>query len=114
MSNKNKLWRVVEENVARVLGLKRVAFSGGVWPNKEDVEDDHDFVCQVKATESKSLSIRKDVINSLVRRGLIQHKVPLFIFHLEQVEFVTGRTWVALPIDEFEKIKEGLKNENQI
>jgi len=112
MSNKNAVWRIVEQQVADALGFKRVAFSGGVWPNKEDAEDDFDFICQMKATEGKGLTIKVDDVNTLMRRSLTQHKKPLFVFHLENAEFSSGKTWVAMPIDEFTKIKEEYYNED--
>jgi hypothetical protein len=115
MSNKNAVWRIVEQQVADALGFKRIAFSGGIWPNKEDAED-LDFICQMKATEGKGITIKIDDIDALMRRALVQHKCPVFVFHLERGEFSSGKTWVAVPLDEFKELKqtkgEELNNEN--
>ena len=111
MSNKTKTWRKVEQNIADTLDMKRIAFSGGIWPNKEDAED-LDFIVQAKTTDGKSVSIKAPDINALVRRSLIQHKVPLFVFHIDAVEFDSGKTWVAIPLDEFQKIKEAYYDES--
>jgi len=104
MSNKNKVWRIVEQQVAEALGFKRIAFSGGIWPNKEDAEDIN-YICQMKATEGKGLTIKIDDINTLKRRSLTQHKKALFIFHLENAEFSSGKTWVAMPLEDFIDLK---------
>ena len=113
MSTKNKLWRKVEDSVAKALGFRRIGFSGGMWPNKEDIEDDFDFICQAKATSGKAVSIRRDDVDALVRRSIIQEKTPLFVFHLDGAKY-DCETWVALPIQEFQKIKENYYNERGI
>lgn len=113
MSNKRKTWRKIEQAVADVLNMKRVSFSGGIWPNKEDAED-LDFICQMKATDGKGVTIKAPDVNALIRRSLIQHKIPLFVFHINSVEFDSGKTWVAIPLDEFQKIKEAYYDEGEI
>lgn len=100
MSNKNKLWYQIESKVAKILGMKRVAFSGGIWPNKEDVEST-DYIVQCKSTEGKSISLKTTDFDQLIRTSLIQHKSPLFVFHIDSIKYETYRTWVAVPIDEF-------------
>jgi len=85
MSIKNKLWFKLEEIVAEKLGLKRIGFSGGRWPSKEDVEDEN-IICQCKATEKKQITIKADDLKKLYERSLIQHKVPLFVFHIESID----------------------------
>lgn len=100
-----KLWQKVEDKVCDILGLRKIKFSGGMWPNKEDGEDDYNLIMQAKAS-NKQVSIHKDAVNDLVKRSLIQNKYPIFAFHIEDVDYDYGQTWVAIPIDEFEKIKE--------
>jgi hypothetical protein len=100
MSNKNKLWFKIENLIAEKLGLKRIGFSGGKWPNKEDVENDN-IICQVKTTEGISISIHSTAINDLFERALIQHKVPLFAFHIDKVKYDSAKTWIAMPLEAF-------------
>ena len=100
MSNKNKLWYKLENNIAKILGLKRISFSGGIWPNKEDAES-IDYIVQCKATEGKGITIKAEVINQLVQRSLIQHKIPIIIFHIDSVKYDSGKTWVCMPINNF-------------
>ena len=110
MSIKNELWYKVENLVAQKLGLKRIAFSGGQWPLKEDAED-IDIICQVKATEKKQITIKGIDLKDLYKRSLIQHKVPLFVFYIGGIEYDKGKVWVAMPLEDFEDlgIKELIK-----
>jgi len=112
MSNKNAVWRIVEQQVADALGFKRIAFSGGIWPNKEDAED-LDFICQMKATEGRGITVKIDDIDQITKRGLIQHKKPLFVFHMENAKYDLGKTWVAMPLQDFKQIKEEYYNEQR-
>ena len=102
MSKKTKLWFKIEKMVAEKLGLRRIGFSGGRWPNKEDAEDTN-IICQVKATKGKQITIKGTDLKSLYTRSFIQHKIPLFVFHIESIEFDEVKTWVAIPINEFKK-----------
>lgn len=108
MSIKNKLWYKVEKLVAEKLGLRRIGFSGGIWPNKEDGED-IDIICQCKATKGKQITIKAVDLKNLYKRSLIQHKVPLFVFHIDAIEYEEAKTWVAMPIDSFDDL--GIKEQ---
>jgi len=100
MSIKNKLWYKLEKLVAQKLGLKRIGFSGGQWPMKEDCEDIN-IICQCKATAGKQIIIKSVVLKDLYERSLIQHKIPLFVFHIDSMEYNRVKTWVCIPIDDF-------------
>ena len=91
MSVKNKLWYKIENLVAQKLGFKRVSFSGGIWPNKEDCEN-VEYILQCKATEGKNISLKSEVINQLAKRALIQHKKPLIVLHIDTVKYDTAKT----------------------
>jgi len=99
MSIKNKLWYKLEKLVVEKLRLKRIGFSGGIWPNKEDGEN-IDIICQCKATENKSISIKQQDLEQLIKRALIQHKIPIFVFHLDKIKYDSYRTWVSVPLNE--------------
>lgn len=100
MSIKNKLWYKLEKLVAEKLGLKRIGFSGGQWPLKEDNED-IDFICQCKDTENKSISIKVQDLEQLIKRAIIQHKIPIFAFGLEKIKYEDYKVWVAMSLDDF-------------
>ena len=102
MSIKNKLWFKIEKMVAEKLGLRRIGFSGGIWPNKEDAEDIN-IICQCKATEGKQITIKGISLKDLYERSLIQHKIPLFVFHIDSMKYDEAKTWIAMPINEFKK-----------
>lgn len=101
-------WKKEEEEIAKALGLRRVKFSGGKWPDKEDGEDDFDYIAQVKGTYGKGISIKVDDINSISKRAIIQNKTPLFIVFFDKSNYELGRYWVALPLDSFKALKEGV------
>ena len=104
MSVKTKLWYKIENIVAQKLGLKRIAFSGGQWPLKEDAEDT-DIICQVKSTKGKQITIRGTDLKDLYKRSLIQHKLPVFAFHLDQIKYENARTWICIPLAEADRIR---------
>ena len=104
MSVKTKLWYKIENIVAQKLGLKRIAFSGGQWPLKEDAED-IDIICQVKATEKKQIIIKGTDLKDLYKRSLIQHKLPVFAFHVDQIKYEDARTWICIPLAEADRLK---------
>ena len=104
MSIKNELWYKIENLVAQKLGLKRIAFSGGQWPLKEDAEDIN-IICQVKATEKKQIIIKGIDLKDLYKRSLIQHKLPVFAFHVDQIKYENARTWICIPLAEADRLR---------
>ena len=97
--------------VAEKLGLRRIGFSGGRWPNKEDAEDTN-IICKVKATKGKQITIKGTDLKSLYTRSFIQHKIPLFVFHIESMEFDEAKTWICITIEDFiENYKKLFKEE---
>ena len=104
MSVKTKLWYKIENIVAQKLGLKRIAFSGGQWPLKEDAEDT-DIICQVKSTKGKQITIRGTDLKDLYKRSLIQHKLPVFAFHVDQIKYENARTWICIPLAEADRLR---------
>ena len=86
--------------VAEKLGLKRIGFSGGRWPMKEDAESAN-IICQCKATAGKQITIKGVALRDLYERSIIQHKVPLFVFHIEDVGYDEAKTWIAIPLENF-------------
>ena len=97
MTLKNKLWYKLELKIAKLFNGKRIAGSGSLWPNKEDAETD-DLIIQCKATENKSISIKQQDLEQLVKRAIIQHKIPLFVFHLEKIKYENYKIWVSIPL----------------
>ena len=68
-----------EKLVARLLGLKPVAFSGSRWQaGKEDGECTH-FLMQHKSTSAKSISVNAQDVDTLLSNALVVHKHPLFV-----------------------------------
>jgi len=104
MSVKTKLWYKIEKMVSGKLDLKRIAFSGGVWPNKEDAED-IDIICQCKATEKKQITIKGTDLKDLYKRSLIQHKLPVFAFHVDNIKYENARTWICIPLVEADRLR---------
>jgi len=104
LSIKTKLWYKIENIVAQKLGLKRIAFSGGQWPLKEDAEDT-DIICQVKSTKGKQITIRGTDLKDLYKRSLIQHKLPVFAFHVDQIKYENARTWICIPLAEADRLR---------
>ena len=96
------MWRRVEEKVCEALGLKRVAYSGGIWPNKEDGED-IDYIMQVKTTHGKEIRVTLNDINQITKRANIQQKIPLYVIHFDGADYELGKTWVAVPIEHFRR-----------
>lgn len=82
---------IIEREIARKLKMHRVAFSGGKWWDKEDVRN-IDYIGQIKSTRGKALTIKYEVITSLVKNALIAHKIPLLILHFDAY----GDTWIAV------------------
>lgn len=99
-----RLANKIEKIIAKKLNKRRVPMSGaGI--EKEDITDDN-FLGQIKATSKKSISIKRDDVNALIKHSLISHKIPLWVFHFECPEEVLRyRTWVALPVEFINEFK---------
>jgi hypothetical protein len=74
------LWRKIERQVMQSLGLKPQALSGGGWIQKEDGESDN-VLAQMKGTEGKSVSVKQQDWNDLIRHARIAHKLPIFVVY---------------------------------
>ncbi len=101
----------IEKLIAKILGVKRVPMSGASWPNKEDLESE-DIIGQVKACESttKSIAFKRPDVETLIKRSLITHKIPLFVLYMKGIRYPL---WVCIPyefIDEYIKLKEEAEN----
>ena len=103
MSKKTKLWFKVEKMISEKLGLELVPGSGSLtFCNKEDAEN-IDIICQCKATEGKQITIKKEALTSLFKRSVIQHKIPLFVFHIDSMEYERAKTWVCILLEDYRK-----------
>lgn len=74
------LWRKIERQVMQSLGLKPQPLSGGGWIRKEDGESDN-VLAQMKGTEGKSVSVRKQDVDDLIRNARVSHKLPIFVVY---------------------------------
>lgn len=66
-----------EREVMESLGLRQVAGSGNGWVSKEDGENEH-VLCQLKSTDKKSYSVKKEDIDTLEQNAAMSHKIPVF------------------------------------
>lgn len=102
-----KFYRKNEEEVMKRIGLNPTINSGAGWIQKEDGENDL-FICQLKSTDNKSISVKQDDLNVLEYHAVISHKIPVFAFQFLN----TDKLWVSITEDEFKEYMKFKKEKN--
>ena len=68
---------------------------------KEDGENDL-FICQLKSTDNKSISVKQDDLNVLEYHACTSHKIPIFALQFLKTDSV----YVMMPEEEFKEYQE--------
>ena len=83
-----KFYRKNENSVMKRLGFKPSRNSGAGWIEKEDGENEY-AICQLKSTDSMSISIKQKDLRMLEYHAGVSHKIPVFA-----IQFLnTGEVW---------------------
>ena len=102
-----------ERDIAKLLGIGRVAFSGGKWNiGKEDFYDKFDpdnedsgvYIGQLKSTSGNVLKVGLTAIKSLLQNARITHRKPIFVLNFDK-SAIAHPVWVAQPLDHFMEIQ---------
>lgn len=96
-----KWYRKNEAEVMHRLGINPTINSGAGWIQKEDGENDL-FMCQLKSTDNKSISVKQEDINVLEYHACISHKIPVFALQF----LTTDSVYVMIPEEEFKEYQE--------
>lgn len=91
-----RFYRKNEEEVMHRLGINPTINSGAGWIQKEDGESEL-FMCQLKSTDNKSISVKQEDINALEYHACISHKIPVFALQF----LTTDSVYVMIPEEEF-------------
>ena len=93
-----RFYRKNEVEVIHRLGINPTINSGAGWIQKEDGESDL-FMCQLKSTDNKSISVKQEDINALEYHACISHKIPIFALQF----LTTDSVYVMIPEEEFKE-----------
>ena len=96
-----RFYRKNEAEVMHRLGIIPTINSGAGWIQKEDGESDL-FICQLKSTDNKSISVKQEDINALEYHACISHKIPVFALQF----LTTDSVYVMIPEEEFKEYQE--------
>ena len=91
-------WSGYEKRLLSKLGLKPAPGSGSGWIHKEDGESDS-LLVQLKSTEGKSITVKKQDVDDLLYHARIAHKTPVFV-----LSFVDSHTMVCVLLDDVDEI----------
>lgn len=96
-----RFYRKNEAEVMHRLGINPTINSGAGWIQKEDGESDL-FMCQLKSTDNKSISVKQEDINALEYHACTSHKIPIFALQF----LTTDSVYVMIPEEEFNEYQE--------
>ena len=96
-----RFYRKNEAEVMHRLGINPTINSGAGWIQKEDGESDL-FMCQLKSTDNKSISVKQEDINALEYHACTSHKIPIFALQF----LTTDSVYVMIPEEEFKEYQE--------
>lgn len=96
-----RFYRKNEAEVMHRLGINPTINSGAGWIQKEDGESEL-FMCQLKSTDNKSISVKQEDINVLEYHACISHKIPVFALQF----LTTDSVYVMIPEEEFKEYQE--------
>lgn len=103
-----RFYRRNEERVMKELGFEPTINSGAGWIAKEDGENEV-ALCQLKSTDSQSISIKKVDLHALENHSAMSHKVPVFA-----IQFLdTGEVWCMIKSENLKEYMESIK-ENHV
>lgn len=75
---KARFWRKHEKKLMNSMGMKATAGSGNTWIEKEDGESEH-FIAQSKATQKKSITLKREDVKTLFENAAVMDKIPVFV-----------------------------------
>lgn len=96
-----RFYRKNEVEIMHRLGINPTINSGAGWIQKEDGESDL-FMCQLKSTDNKSISVKQEDINALEYHACTSHKIPVFALQF----LTTDSVYVMIPEEEFKEYQE--------
>lgn len=96
-----RFYRKNEAEVMYRLGINPTVNSGAGWIQKEDGESDL-FMCQLKSTDNKSISVKQEDINALEYHACTSHKIPIFALQFLTIDSV----YVMIPEEEFKEYQD--------
>lgn len=96
-----RFYRKNEAEVMHRLGINPTINSGAGWIQKEDGESEL-FMCQLKSTDNKSISVKQEDINALEYHACTSHKIPIFALQF----LATDSVYVMIPEEEFKEYQE--------
>jgi hypothetical protein len=101
MKRSGKFYYKNESEVMEMLGMKQVPGSGNGWVAKEDGENEK-LLCQLKSTDSNSISVKKIDVDKLLLNAEVEHKLPVFA-----IQFLkSGEVYLLVrPLDINEVVK---------
>lgn len=77
MKRSGKFYRKNEADVMKALGLEPTVNSGSGWIEKEDGQSE-DVICQLKSTDSTSIKLGQQDLQTLEYNASVCHKLPVF------------------------------------
>jgi len=98
-----KKWSKREDEVMIELGLKPTKQSGAGWLEKEDGHGE-EIIAQLKSTEGKGITVRRDDVKSLFYNAAVSHKIPVFV-----IDLMPSYLLVAFSPENYKEIYEWLK-----
>ena len=104
MKRSGKWYRKNEADVMRRLGLEPTKNSGSGWVEKEDGQSE-DIICQLKSTDSSSIRVLKQDLDTLQHNAYVSHKLPVFAIQFLQSDEV----YLVLKPDALEDVAKYLR-----
>jgi hypothetical protein len=91
-----------EKRLAKIVGGSTVAASGAFWSRKGDVRS-KDLLIEHKWTGKKSFSIKSDVLEKIVKEAILDGRLPVLGFSLN------NENYIILQEDDFLEIRQNLQ-----
>ena len=95
----SRFWYRNEKEVMEGLGLTPTMGSGSGTLEKEDGYSDN-VLCQLKSTESRSLTVHVEDVEKLAYHAAVEHKAPVFALNFEG----TVGVWLMVRPKDIEKL----------
>lgn len=68
------------------------------------------FLIQIKSTIKKSISVKREWLDSLTEDSIMRDKIPTLIVRFDDDgTIIAPEDWVAIPLSDFERIAKGWK-----
>lgn len=91
-----------EKRLAKIVDGTTTAASGAFWSRKGDVRS-ADLLIEHKWTGKKSFSIKSDVLEKIVKEAILDGRLPVFGFSLN------NENYIILQEDDFLEIRHNLQ-----